>query len=69
LIGPYLISPILNLKQVFSSPLVTIEPNWGYLAATGDAEKTKDRHTDKKLGAGVLGTQMETHNSFIASVL
>jgi hypothetical protein len=34
---------------------------------TGDAERTNDRRqTCRKLGSGVLGTQMETHSSLIA---
>jgi hypothetical protein len=33
--------------------------NW---VATGDAERTKDRQTDRKLGPDVLGTQVEMHN-------
>jgi hypothetical protein len=37
---------------------------------TGDAERTNDRRqTCTKLGPEVLGTQMETHNSVIASFL
>jgi hypothetical protein len=36
----------------------------------GDAERTKDRQTDmQKVGSGVLGTQMETPSSLIASFL
>jgi hypothetical protein len=34
-----------------------------------DAERTQDRQTDRKLGPGVLGAQMETHSSLIASFL
>jgi hypothetical protein len=29
---------------------------------TGDAERTKDRQTDRKLGPGVLGAWVEMHN-------
>jgi hypothetical protein len=35
----------------------------------GDAERTNDRQTCIKLGPGVLGTEMEMHNSLIASFL
>jgi hypothetical protein len=36
----------------------------------GDAERTKDRRqTYRKLGPGVLGTRVETHNSLIALLL
>jgi hypothetical protein len=35
---------------------------------TGDAERTKDtRQTYRKLGSGVLGAWMETHNSLTTS--
>jgi hypothetical protein len=41
--------------------------NW---AVTGDAERTKDKEKDRKLGTGVLGAQVETHNHhFIFSLL
>jgi hypothetical protein len=36
---------------------------------TGDAERTNDKETCIKLGPGVLGAQMETHNSLVASFL
>jgi hypothetical protein len=49
----------------FLSPVST-ESNW---AVTGDAERIQDRQTDRKLGPGVLGAWMETHNSLIASFL
>jgi hypothetical protein len=48
---------------------VTTESNWDKLGATGDAERTNDRQTCIKLGPGVLGTRVETHNSFIAFLL
>jgi hypothetical protein len=32
-----------------------------------DAEGTQDSQTDRKLGPGVLGAQVEKHNSLIAS--
>jgi hypothetical protein len=42
-------------------------PNW---VVMGDAERTKDRQTDRqKVGPGVLGTWVETLNSLIASFL
>jgi hypothetical protein len=38
--------------------------------ATGDAERTKDRRqTCIKLESGMLGAQMEMHNSLVASFL
>jgi hypothetical protein len=37
-----------------------------YWGATGDAERTKDKI---KLWPGVLGAQMETHNSLVTSFL
>jgi hypothetical protein len=37
--------------------------------ATGDAERTKDRQTCRKLGLGVLGAWMKTHNNLVASFL
>jgi hypothetical protein len=37
---------------------------------TGDAERTKNmRQTCIKLGPGVLGTQMEMHNSLVVFLL
>jgi hypothetical protein len=48
---------------------VTTEPNWPQLRAMGDAERTQDRQTDRKLGPGVLGAWVEMHNSLIASYL
>jgi hypothetical protein len=39
------------------------------LTGTGAAERTKDRQTCKKLGEGMLGTQMEMHNNLITPVL
>jgi hypothetical protein len=38
--------------------------------APGDAERTEDRRqTCRKLGSGVLGAQMEMHNSLVAFLL
>jgi hypothetical protein len=39
--------------------LVITKPNW---EVTGDAERTQDRQTDRKLGPGLLSAQVETHN-------
>jgi hypothetical protein len=51
------------VEGTFSHSFVITEltgPNW---VATGDAEKTQNRQKDRKLGPGVLGAQVETHNT------
>jgi hypothetical protein len=51
--------PLLSLLNLTGT-------NWG---VAGDEERPKDRQIYMQLESGVLGTQMETHNSPIASYL
>jgi hypothetical protein len=64
----HLVLPTGQWSELFSHSLLLnlTGPKW---VATEDSERTQDTQTDRKLGPGVLGAQVETHNSLIASFL
>jgi hypothetical protein len=52
----------LICRELFLIPLLLLNLTGANWVAMGDAEKTQDRQTDRKLGPGVLGTWVEMHN-------
>jgi hypothetical protein len=58
--------PILDTSERFLAPLLLLNLTGANWAATGDARRTQDRQTDRKLGPGVLGARVEMHSSLMA---